>query len=299
MDTRTPYFGIIEGEVPETTYQLVAGKVDLPYARHRFHDKEIQYYQPDVSAVSCTIHGGATAISALTGHRFALDDLRRFWDIDLNLKVQPAIEGTGGYVHVAVDIMREGYTAEKLKSYGVQLISPEADQAFDRGYMLVVSFGGNTQYGADASDGVLDLTKFIDAIKWYHCLTICLDEKDPTMMNLVVDNYWREGKTNTYKIPRANLSELVKNKIFSNNAFVFAIQSELDHPASLVSPWAVKSWEKALRMDIVTSTSDPKSIAGTAWDEKLLHAAKFLTILVGNLTLERKIVAMDNAKLLG
>lgn len=301
MENKDPFFGVISDSTSETDFQLVAGSIDLPQARHTFFDNQIQYYQPDVSPVSCTVHAAATAVSALTGYRFTKEELEKFWQLDLNppaeYGIRAATEGVGGYVNSAVYVVRRNFTIEPLVSFGINLVSEEADSAFSKGYMLVCSFGGNSDYSKDKNDGVLDLIKLDTKPSYYHCLTLCQD-KDPDMLRAIVDNYYQVGKTNTYRIPKDHLPLLVKNGIFSNNAYVFAYKSELEHPPTLVSPWAVASVEKAKKRGI-TQWHDPKQEVNDIILEDILFKLGLLTIDTNEgCSKERLIVALDRANLL-
>jgi len=302
MENTVPegYFGALEEVVPETEYQLVAGKVVLPRARHTFWDNEIQYHQGLVDGVSCTIHGPATNVSALTGYRFTTEELKKMWALVLNppkdWPIKSATPGLGGYVSSGVYVNRKCFTIEELMTFCIQLNSQEALDAFEKGYMLTGSFGGNIEYNNDKEDGKLDLVRLNDKQNYWHCLSICQDKEDKTKLHAIVDNYYKEGSTrNIYKVPKANLPLLVASGVFSSNAYAFAYKQDVEHPHTLVSPWAVNDWDKAIKYRVIKGTEDPKSITGTPIDEFLLIKAGFLTSKFGSLTLERKLVALSRS----
>lgn len=291
------YWGVVAEETSEEDYQLLAGTVDLPNPRKTYWDHQNQYQQTEVSPVSCTVHGALGAVSDLTGNVFSLEQRKFLWDEAVKLGADPSV---GWYVSRAVDLVRKfasvNFSKEELVSFRVDLDSQEFTDNLEKGYSFVVAYRGNANFQADKNDGTLDLVKLDGKSTFGHCLRI-VKHKDKNMVRMIIDNYPQSGH-NAYDIPLENLPKLVQNGIFYQSAYVLAYKSDVNNPPSLVSSFAVKSWQKALLKGVVTDKSDPKSIAGTAWDEKLLFAAKFLTSILGTLSLERKIVAMDRASLL-
>lgn len=294
-----PFYGAIPENPPDTDYQLVAGVFDLPTPRHTFAEKGIQYNQKDIGLpVGCTIVSKATQVSNLTGYRYPDSELQKLWKIDLAYPKDPANNEVGGYQSTAVDIVRDNFH-EPLVSFRINLISPEADLAFEKGYMLDVLYHGNEEFNLDHYiDGILNQTKLTGLSTYGHNISAVIMKKGD-MYKVMVDNYSAEGSTlNTYSVPSENLKALVANGVFSPQSYVFALQADIDHPVTNVSPFAVNSWQKASKKGIVTGKSNPQSKAGTKWDELLLYKAGFLTSILGTLSLERKIVAMDRAGLL-
>jgi hypothetical protein len=297
-ETHDQFYGIIEEFYPETDYQLAAGSVELPRPRHTFEDNKIQYNQNEVSGISCTLHAAMTAMSALTGYRFT-DEQRKFlWS---EVEKDPSyLPGQGWYVHKAVDLVRKWasiWLKEEFVSYRFTLGSQEAFDLAEKGYLFVTGYRGNGDYNMDHySDGRLNNVTF-KKLTYGHA--ICdADVPEDKLDDRIIDNYYTKDSTNNiYLVNKEILRELVSNSIYFKEAYVFAFKSEIEHPASLISPWAVSSVEKAKKHGI-TNWETPKQIVGDAILEAMLVKVGLLTSTLGNVTKERLAVTLDRAHLL-
>ena len=298
---QSPFYGVLGIDDRETDYQLVAGQLDLPTPRNVFADNKTQYHQPEVSKVSCTVHGSLGAASDLLGVKFTLEQRKELWTEALRLGAK---EGYGWFTARAVDLVRKyalKYFNVELYSFTVKLTDEEAYRALDRGYTLVCSFSGNSTYNQDKDDGKLDLTSF-GKFTYGHCVRMVGTEiKDE--YELIVDNYITTRKTkNIYKVSRDKLDDLVSNGVFSANAYVYAIKEDFDAyqrgNTFIVPVWAGKSWEKALAKKVIAEGIDPNANFGDAKLEDIFVKCGLLSKNEGSVSYARLAVALDRANLL-
>lgn len=290
---KDPFYGVISEEFKETDFQLGA-EIDLPRASGNFEKYPIQYNQKEVSPVSCTIHGAMGAISSLTGHRFSLLDRKGLWQDAIDLGADPNL---GWYTGQAVDLVRKFYNRKfnkKLTSFKVHVGSEEFFKALRLGYRIVVSYRGNSKYNADRNeDGILD-GLFFGITTYGHCLTMSYSKGDE--YEIIIDNYEGQRKFNVYKIPSANLKQLISNGIFYRSAYVFV--DEYVKEESPVPIWALQSWKKALDKGIISQGDDPMSIVADDNLEAMLIRANVFQKDEAGISLVRWIVAMDRMGLL-
>lgn len=291
------YNGVIAEQTSEQDYQLVAGVLDLPRARHTFEENKIQYDQREIGIYTCTIHGAITAMSALTGIRFT-EDQRNF--LYSEAKKDGFIPGVGWYINKAVDLVRKWSTVwfkEEFVSYRVTLGSLEHEQNAEKGYLFVMGRRCNATTSLDSSDGRIDNvteTKFT----FSHCLSegdVPADVTDDE----IIDNYvnYTDG-VNIYKITKEKLAQAVKNGMFFKDAYVFAFKQDVMHPPSLVSSFAVNSVEKAKKYGIL-DWSNPQQPVDSVLLEDILKKLGLLTVDTDKgCSKERLIVALDRANLL-
>ena len=101
---KDPFYGIIEVGESESDWQLLGGVLDLPTPRNTFWRHHIEYHQPEVSLVSCTVHGALGCVSDLTGIAFSLAQRKEMWSEAIK---RGAREGFGWSLSGAVDLVRE------------------------------------------------------------------------------------------------------------------------------------------------------------------------------------------------
>lgn len=304
--------GSSEGNVPdgywgakdgweETDYQLCAGVLDLPKPRHTFNDNKITYQQTDISNVSCTIHGAIGAISDLTGYKLTDNERQDIWNEALANGADPKV---GWYVNKAVDITRRWWNQNKPLDFEIVAFSfvtgsEEHRDALLSGYSVVTGYRGNQAYNDDYNaDSVLNLTSF-GAPSYGHCIRIVDDLV--IKYDDVVDNYPKtRPKTNIYKIPDANMIPLRDNDVFFNTGYVFAIKDDMGDWTRKVSPWAIKSVEKARSKGIMTKWDNPQEEIAPANStlEWTLFKLGGLTKTGLSLSKERLAVSLDKLKLL-
>lgn len=294
METHDPYWGVIATGEKETDYQLAGGELELPTPRNTFHMNEIEYHQPKVSAVSCTVHGAAGALSDLTGFKFTTEQLAFFWKEALLRGADPSI---GWYTASAVDLVRnlsKNIIGEEFMSFRVSFKEDDVYTALDMGYSAVCSFRGNKKYNEDKLDGILNALEF-GTTTYGHCVRM-VGTVERDVYEIVIDNYIEtKGAKNRYKVSRENLAKLVANGVFMENAYVFAYKRDFEkmEQETVVPIWAVKSWQKALEKGIVKESDDPFRQFADGYVEKMLIELGGLTQAEGGVSLVRFIVAMD------
>lgn len=296
-EEKTPYWGVLGEFSTDQEFQLAAGEMELPRPRKNFWVDMIEYHQPEVSKVSCTVHGALGAVSDLTGFRFTLDQRRILWREALRLGAQ---EGWGWYVSKAVDLVRKyskDFIGDEFVTFQVEIGSPEFKDCLEKGYSVVTSFRGNKAYNEDQADGMLNKYAF-GAYTYGHCIRIAKSKvEDPN--HQVVDNYvLSRGPNNRYLVPETNFQKLVAGGVFSRLGYVFAYKEDLGKKEMVVPVWAVKSVQKAIQNGFITEHADLNSFVGGEGLEDLLVKTGMLSKREGNVSLIRWIVSMDRAGLL-
>lgn len=293
LQTKDPYWGVLGTGERETDYQFAAGVLELPKPRNTFWMNQNEYHQPEVSKVSCTVHGSLGALSDLTGYRFTLEQRKEMWAEALK---RGAKEGWGWYTARAVDLVREfgkKYIGDDFLSFRVNFKTEDLYDSLDAGYTIVCSFRGNKAYNEDRADGILNGLEF-GASSYGHCVRMVPTvEKDE--FEIVVDNYINSRPTsNRYKVSRANLKKLVANGVFVENGYVFVYRRDFEKMEQevVVPVWAVSSIEKAKKLGL-EDWSNPDEVVGNAIAEAVFFKLGGLTQQLGDLTKARQVVALD------
>lgn len=303
------YKGIIAEQTSDTDYQL-GGALLLPVPEHTFESSgQIQYLQDEVSHNSCTLHGSLTAVSALTGYKFTLDERKALWEQakgvgwkDSNGIVHFASDITGWYVNAGVDLVRQYWNSKnpenQLVSFRIDMGSADWNTVISKNYNAVVGFNGNGDYNADyLKDGQLDGTDF-GAPMYGHCVDI--KDKDTLVKDEVVDSFYNGlgNPNNIYAIPKSNISALVKNGVYFQSAYVFCYEKDYNQTQIMqnVSPWAVASVQKAIAKGL--DISNPQAeVTPAQLAQMAFTLGKFQS--TGILTQERMAVFLDRLNALG
>lgn len=294
LEAKDPFYGAIADESSEEDYYFAGEALKLPAPRKTFWDNEIQYHQPHVSPVSCTIFAALGCVSDLIGNVWPLSDQQEAWDRALKGGANPKV---GWYVHLAVDVVRKlanERLSEKLLSFKVMLDEQGFWDALDKGYSVQTGFRGNKDYNSDHIDGYLDGTSF-GKTTYGHSVRIVKD-KDGDVYNVVVDNYIDSKKErNIYRFKRANLDALIKNYVFFRAGYIFVVKDDFEaHNEEQDYPlWAVEAikWAKENGYAKKWSKEDMEVKWGDAQLEQYLINRGFLTKKVGHVSKLRYIVA--------
>lgn len=293
LQTKNPYWGVLGTGETENDYQFAAGVLDLPKPRYTFWDKQNEYHQPEVSSVSCTLHGSLGALSDLSGHQFSLEERKAMWEEALK---RGAKEGWGWYTARAVDLVREfgsKYIGASFMSFRVSFKTEELYSSLDAGYTVVCSFNGNKTYNEDKADGVLDGLDFGKS-SYGHCVRM-VASAEPDEYEVVVDNYINsKNKKNRYKVSRDHLKILVDNGVFAESGYIFVCKGDFENmeQESKYPIWAVKSIEKAKKLGVV-EWDNPNEIVGNMTTEAIFRKLGVLNETSGNITKARLVVALD------
>jgi len=293
------YYGICGEESLETDYRLGETK-ELPKARYKFEDFKIQYQQSDAGKNSCSLHAAMGAISDLTGKEFPLAERQKIYDMAVEKGLDPKI---GWYANRAVDLLRKEskrVLGVDLMSFTIELDTEDFYKILSKGYSIVFSLKGNKEFQIDwKKDGALDNTKF-GASTYGHLLRMC--QKDD-MYELAIDNYIKADR-NIYSIKKANLKELIENKVFGKIGYYFVFKSDYEgsNPQNdsiwdKIPEWATKAVEVAIKSGD-TDWSDPNKIVGTSELEEYLIKAGGLTSRLGNVSKVRLVTALYRLNLL-
>lgn len=287
------FYGIVEIADSEKDWQLVAGVNDAPVPRNTFWDAQIQYHQPDVSSVSCTIHGAFGCVSDLLKFVFTDDQRKALWALAL---ARGAKEGFGWSLRGAVDLVRdeaEKYTGVKLSTYQVKLLSAEFGDLISKGYSVNVGYSGNKEYNSDKLDGRLDKTSF--GVSTYgHSVRMCEDKEDVDFLNVVVDNYSKStSKPNIYRIAKEALPDLVNNGVFFQLGYVFIVKEDETRQELLdkIPAWGLSAATKAMKKGIDIANMDLE-VGGALLEDTLIKLGG-LTQRLGSVSLLRYLVAAD------
>lgn len=290
---RDPFYGAIAEQFSETDYQFGA-QIKVPKAKHRFHDKQIQYNQNEVDFYSCTIHGAMGAYSDLTGYEFSLEERKDLWQRALSLGAIPKL---GWYINSAVNLVRNYVKGkEKVVNFRLDMGGSELFDILKLGYSIVCGFSGNRNYSLDKeADGILDGLSFGPSA-YGHALRMTFNPEEE-IYEIIVDNYPGQRKYNIYKIKKVNLKRLVRNGIFFKSGYFYALDP-IEFPEDKVPIWALSSWKKAVEKGEVESTDDPMmEIMGERGEGSLIKTGIF-SKKEGNVSLARWVVALDRLNLL-
>ena len=292
MELPTGYYGIIAERTKDTDYQL-GGIPLLPKPAHTFAENKIQYHQPDVSPVSCTLHGALGAVSDLTGYTFTLEERKQLWAKAVSL----GANSIGWYVDLAVDLVRRYWNEKnnKLVTFAVNLNDSTFNDVVSKQYSVVVGYRGNIDYNFDyREDGKLDKTSFGNTV-YGHCVRLV--EKDADTLNMIVDNY-SAGTHNIYSIPKANMKALVDNGVFFKVGYIFVNANDVDalNMPVTISPWAQVSVQKAKNKGL--DMNQPKKELTVAEIEDYFYKLGVISSKLGNITQERMAVILDRNHLL-
>lgn len=232
--------------------------LELPKPRMTYWDKQLQYYQPEISKVSCTIHGAFGCVSDLIGYNFTMEQRKEMWAEALRRGADPNV---GWYLRSAVDLVREyatRYTGIALMSFKVALLEPSFVNAINAGYTVNMGYSGNSAYNADKNDGHLEGLDF-GARTYGHAVRIVKSKDAPDSVDVIVDNYLgRTTKPNTYTVPVENIKKLVLNGCFYHTGYVFVVKEDFESMNDPKAPlWATVSLEKARKAGIITDQADP------------------------------------------
>lgn len=294
---KDPYWGVIDMGERETDYQ-VGAELKLPKPRNTYHMHRIEYHQPDVSPVSCTLHGALGALSDLSGVKASLEMREKLWKIAGERGATPV----GWITARGVDLVREKAVeiiGEEVMSFRLSFLSEELYDALDAGYSAVMSFRGNKAYGVDKADGILHGESFGE-LNYGHCVRmVATVERDE--YEIIIDNYvTTKGEKNRYKVNREQIKKLVKNGVFYENTYIYVFKRDfekMDQETS-VPVWAVKSWEKAIVKGIVKSEDDFNRVFADASVEQMFIKLGGLSKAEGGVSLGRMVVALDRLGIL-
>lgn len=301
------FYGVIAVGDSETDYQL-SGDFKLPKPRHSYYDNRIEYHQPEISGVSCTIHGAIGCASDLLGYTFTKEERKEMWGEALRRGADPKV---GWSLKAAVDLVREytpKYTGVEVMSFVMALNSDEFWYALDMGYTIYCGFRGNKTYNDDKNDGTLDETAF--GVSTYGHAVRMIKDSASDMYDIIVDNYANSTtKPNRYKFKKEHLQELLRNNVFFTTGYVFVIKSDFDgmNVYKDLQPWSVKSVEKAVKkgwdkwgapQTEVTKDKFWYIIEDLGGLEAVLNKLGGLTKTLGSVSEERLAVALDRLGLL-
>ena len=288
------YYGIMAERTKDTDWQL-GGDLILPNPPHTFEQNKIQYHQPEVSPVSCTLHGVLGAISDLTGYTYKLEERKQLWAKAVSL----GANDVGWYIHLAKELGRKDWNDKnpnnKIVAFEVNLGSEKFFNAIDKGYAVVVGHRYNLAYNNDyRSDKKLDGVSFGEFVGG-HCDR--MNRKDDKTLNITVDNY-SAGTNNIYEVPRANIQALVNNGVYFKVGYIFVFAKDVDaiNAPSTISPWAQISLPKAKNKGL--DMSQPKKELTVAEIEDYFYKLGVISSKLGNITQERMAVILDRNHLL-
>lgn len=233
------FYGVISEQTSEHDF-IVGADQDIPKAKKSYSG--IQYNQKDVSSVSCTIHGAIGAVSDLTGYTYSLEERKALWDEAIAL----GASSIGWYINKAVDLVKKRAKFD-LQYHRVTLGSRPFFDALDKGYTIVVGYSGNTEYNMDRNDGVLDQVSFGDST-YAHCVRMTKSGRD---YELIVDNY-DYRKSNTYKINKDNITELVSNGVFFKSGYFYVNQGTMEQ----LPEWGEEAWAWAKKEGLLSDESE-------------------------------------------
>jgi hypothetical protein len=161
------------------------------------------------------------------------------------------------------------------------------------GYSVNCGFRGNKSYNSDRIDGILDGIYFGDTT--YGHAVRCVRDVEDGVYNLIVDNYSKStNKPNIYKIKKENIDNLLKNKVFFSEGYIFVFSSDWDEMLNIskIPVWAAAAADAAKKKGIKIEWSNPEEIVGDSKMEEWFISLGALTQKLGNISLARFMVAL-------
>lgn len=233
----------------DTDYEIVGDTTEIldkiPRARNTFNG--VQYHQPDVSSVSCTVHGAATALSSLTGITFTLEQRKAIW----NAMKEDGTGGEsfGGYVDSAVkkwaDWWNTQFPNDKVEYARVYMGTTQMYSLLEKGYAIDMSYRAMEGYQKDwAYDSIVnqqwdsdaDLEEYGENSGMGHCLALTQSDiyavKGSNIIN--VDNYVESENrkdNNIYGIDISVINRLTDNnkRVWSHWGYVYYFKNDFDN----------------------------------------------------------------------
>lgn len=213
--------GVISEIYNDSDYEL-AGNVDInniPPAKNRYSNLKIEYHQPDVSDMSCTLHGTLTAFSNLTGYKFSLEERKALWE---KAKILGASDQYGWYLNKAVDLVREYVNTlniGKFVTFRIAIGFDEYYSVIQKGYSVITGYNGNSKWNKESVIGVITGTDF-NPFTYSHIIS-SIDDTPKTKNEVTfVDNYLKTRIKNSYIVQ--DIIPLYKSNTIFKYGYVFA-----------------------------------------------------------------------------
>ena len=239
----------------DTDFEIVSAIKDkiaiapenIPEARNKFTG--IQYHQPYVHENSCSAHGPATILSALTGITFTTADIKRIWDQEV--AKGNAHPDWGGYSWKMVDAWRnwwneihKGQDDKQICSITVEMGSDLFFKLQKKGYGITSGYRWVEGYDEDwYYDGIVnrqwdtdvDLESYGTFKDGGHCLAWFYTEifKRGGSNYINVDNYKDSpnrirNNNNIYGIDEKIIKELCKKGIWHEWGYTYMFKSDVE-----------------------------------------------------------------------
>lgn len=234
----------------------LAGELVIPGSRKNFWKDKVQFNQNTLDLYWCVYHAGTWCIADEKEFNYKefLKECKankyNYWYKDWK----------GMYVYKGCDMVRKLWNKEnpedQLITHRVALNSDTFFEALNKGYSVHTGYRGNAKYNEDKADWELNGTEFGPATYW-HSIRITKECSE-----YVVDNYIGATKHNIYKID--DLVDLVKNKVFFNNWYIYLFKNDImetQNPDITLIEKAINEWitkDKSLLEDVNTGKYHPE-----------------------------------------
>jgi len=213
--------GIISEIYNDSDYEL-SGDInikDIPVAKNRYSNLKIEYHQPDISDMSCTLHGTLTAFSNLTGYKFTIAERKELWE---KAKILGASDQYGWYLNKAVYLVRDYVNTlniGKFVSFRIAIGYDEYYSVIQKGYSVITGYNGNSKWNEQSVIGVITGTDF-NPFTYSHCISSVDDTPKTKNEITIVDNYPKTRIKNSYIIQ--DIIPLYQSNTIFKYGYVFA-----------------------------------------------------------------------------
>lgn len=297
------YNGVIADTYKESDFEYLGAELNVPKAKQTYWDNQIAYQQTEVNNYSCTVTGALGVLSDYFGYNSPLSERKDLWKEAVKKGADPE---RGWFTTSAVDLVRNYWNAKnpdkEVMSFRVSTASPDFYDVLEKGYSLCLGFNGNAAYTADKNkDGILNSMP-IGRYTYGHVVRM-VKNKDDNNYTMIVDNYPKTAKHNTYIITKELFEQMAEAKIFHIYGYFYVDKKEYDNLNNppVIPLWAIGTVERFKESGIITNWSTPYDVIGNERLEWIYEKCGALdpTKHEGYVTLLRGAVALERIAKLG
>lgn len=229
-------------------------RIDPP--EKNYGNTRIAYYQPEISTVSCSLHGAMTVVSNSTGIMFTLKERMEILEL---AKERGFIEGWGWYMNKAVKCVVD-YCNSYFKMNLIYIRVPwtQYEELTRKGFGIVTGYNYKLGMGVDRSeDGILGNTSKEYGKTFYgHLFSLWNFRKRKDQHKEVkskiggrnfglVDNYYPKHKHNETFID--NLQELVEEGVMFPNGYLIVEKKYTKATTSQMFKEKIRNFRKLIK----------------------------------------------------
>lgn len=296
------YYGVLD-ESPNQD-DLFAGtskrEIGIPAARHQFEVVGVEYHQPDVSKVSCTVFASVTALSNnVIGDDLPIEEIGKYWAEAVRRGANPSVPDGGWSLASAAKMVAELHNRKEGASQVVMLTVDMLDQVrvmeiLKKGYLIATGYRGNKAFNDDLADGQLDGINF-GSTTFGHAVTLTWSTKAKRVE--MIDNYIKTKKEkNVAYVFEANLSSLIRNGIFFRWGYIFVNKADYEAVNAInyftIAEWASEAIDKFEKNGRTLNGLNPELQITPEIAEDIFYQLGIFTTKKGNCSVQRLVTGL-------